>query len=73
MYAIRSYYASRLEKGLDGITVGIPKEYHEREGMDPQVAKAVADSAAPTFPRDVRTTTIETDSRHDSSRREGTS
>lgn len=37
-------YTSHLEKGLDGITIGIPKEYHQQDGMDPQVETAVAEA-----------------------------
>ncbi len=34
-------YTSFLEKGLKGITVGIPKEYNATQGLDPEVFAAV--------------------------------
>ncbi|MDM8522570.1 Asp-tRNA(Asn)/Glu-tRNA(Gln) amidotransferase subunit GatA [Desulfococcaceae bacterium HSG8] len=38
-------YTSFLRKdGLKGITVGIPREYHEVQGLDPDVSNAVKDA-----------------------------
>jgi aspartyl-tRNA(Asn)/glutamyl-tRNA(Gln) amidotransferase subunit A len=34
-------YLSAMETGLKGITIGIPKEYHSSEGLDPEVSAAV--------------------------------
>jgi len=35
-------YTTFLKKGLKGITIGIPKEYHASEGLDHEVSDAVA-------------------------------
>ncbi len=35
-------FTARLDEGLDGVTVGIPREYTETEGLDPEVSDAVA-------------------------------
>ncbi|MDY6951166.1 MAG: Asp-tRNA(Asn)/Glu-tRNA(Gln) amidotransferase subunit GatA [Thermodesulfobacteriota bacterium] len=37
-------YTKALEFDLGGLVAGIPKEYHQVEGLDPQVAKAVEDA-----------------------------
>jgi aspartyl-tRNA(Asn)/glutamyl-tRNA(Gln) amidotransferase subunit A len=37
-------YTRTLNDGLDGVTVGIPREYFETEGVDPSVLKAVEDA-----------------------------
>jgi aspartyl-tRNA(Asn)/glutamyl-tRNA(Gln) amidotransferase subunit A len=34
-------YRNALQKGLKGVSVGIPKEYSQTEGLDPEVARAV--------------------------------
>jgi len=35
-------YTTFLKKGLKGVTIGIPKEYHTSEGLDREVSDAVA-------------------------------
>ena len=39
-------YTGALGKGLEGVTVGIPKEYYDMEGLDPEVEAAVKQAIA---------------------------
>lgn len=39
-------YTTFLQKGLKGVTVGIPREYQASEGLDPEVAAAVEAAVA---------------------------
>ncbi len=50
-------YTAFLEKGLKGVTLGIPKEYFLSQGMDPDVAAAVKDAI--TTLRDLGAETVE--------------